>query len=814
MATPPVAEAAATTASLAACASCHRLCEVLDEVARKDSALQQFRTLFEKMSRDYEMEQRNAAQAKLELAALTTRHETQQQELIAVKAKSAMQESKIKEEDDAWERRTRQLRQELAAAVDERDALASEREVQWQQTRALRSRLEEQQRQLTGMEDAWKCRLEETRREAEEKVRTGMREREELLRLREVELQRSTSLLEGRLADMAAEVRRQQDASEALMMRIEDLQRSLRRQEAMTQRAQDALSVEQKEKAQLGEYMALERQTYRQRQEQTETSYKAQLQEMERVCDQHVRERERLESEIALCQRESQKEAKRTREVWMQEKQQLEATIESLRGELIREHMRFDKAHESHQRVEALLVRTRRELEASQHQEVVLQETIASLQKAAAKRDATHVRLEGEITRLSASVAEREREAERWRSAMDRMEWQARLEAARDARERERMLPEALPPPPLLPLSTSSAPRRDTTRRSAWVTPNKRWQQAESIEHTPLTGSPSMKGAENPPRGAEDKDADMLRSIVQEVLQECVTRTEPSSSLTHASDSAALHPAAVATGDRHLRTPRRRTTSSHARRHAKNGDSHLGEDSLRNGMPCASPITRSTPPRDVPTTKIRASMALAPTRISAPTPSMATSTNSSILQAAAPLFTSTSNNSYLDSSTVSQPQRNLPSRDCDHRDVGSHFSVGSPLAVPVERRSADADKAAATAALIQRYTLEREENEQRMRQTLRDLEQRQQQLLYSVENGADATNNTDAPPTRKEGRNGDGVKVHDISHASSAAASSSSLATGHISSHSSSARASTAAPAPPSRLLLLQERFATMPIIR
>ncbi|EKF30499.1 hypothetical protein MOQ_005689 [Trypanosoma cruzi marinkellei] len=814
MAKPPVAEAAATTAPLAACASCQRLCGVLDEVARKDSALQQFRALFEKMSRDYEVEQRNAAQAKLELAALTTRHETQQQELIAVKAKSAMQESRIKEEDDAWERRTRQLRQELAAAVDERDALASEREVQWQEARALRSRLEEQQRQLTGMEDAWKCRLEETRREAEEKVRSGMREREELLRLREVELQRSTSQLEGRLTDMAAEQRRQQDASEALMLRIEDLQRSLRRQETMTQRAQDALSVEQKEKAQLGEYMALERQTYRQRQEQTETSYKAQLQEMERVCDQHVRERERLESEIARCQRESQQEAQRAREVWMQEKQQLEATIESLRGELTREHMRFDKAHESHQRVEALLVRTRRELEASQHQEAVLQETITSLQKAAAKRDATHLRLEGEITRLSASVAERERDAERWRSAMDRMEWQTRLEAARDAREHERVFPEALPPPPPLPLSTSSAPRRDTTRRSAWVTPNGRWQQAESIEHTPLTGSPSMKGTDYPPRGDEDRDADMLRSIVQEVLQECVTRTEPSSSsLTHASNSAALHPVAAATGDRHLRTPRRRTTSSRARRHAKNGDSHLGEDLLRNGMPSASPITRSTPPRDVPTTKIRASMALAPTRMSASTPSMATSTNSSILQAAAPLFTSTADNSYLDSSTVSQPQRNLPSRD-DRRDAASRLSVGSPLAVPVERCSADADSAAATAALIQKYTREREENEQRIRQTLRDLEQRQRRLLYSVEGGVDATNNTDAPPTRREGRNGDGVKMHNISHASSAAASSSSLATAHISSRSSSARASTAAPAPPSRLLLLQERFATMPIIQ
>ncbi|RNF02346.1 hypothetical protein TraAM80_06475, partial [Trypanosoma rangeli] len=576
MATPPAPEAAT-----AAEASTQRLCELLDEVARKESALQQFRALFERLCRDYEVEQRNAAQAKLELETLQTRHETQRQELVAAKAKNALQEARIKEEDSVWERRTRQLRQELAAAVEERDALASERETQWRQTRALRSQLQEQQLQDAAVEEMWKCRLDDVRREAEKKAQAGMREREELVRLREMELQRGSSQLEGRLADAAAEARRQQETNEALMLRMEDLQCSLRRQEGMTQRIQDALQVEQKEKAQLGEYMALERQTHRQRLEQAENSYKAQVQEMQRLCDQHTRERERLESEMARCQRESQQEAQRTRELWLQQKQQLEVTIESLRGDLTRERMRFDKADESHQRVEALLLRSRRELEAAQQQQAVLQETIASLHKAAAKRDATQVRLEGEITRLIAAVAERERETERWRSAVDRMEWQSRLEVARDKLEGERVLPDPLPPPPLLPLSASPATRRrGPTRHSARVTPKRSpMQQAESIDYTPAAGSPLTAGCRYSSNVEEDEEAEVLRSLVQEVLQGCMaTHTEPSAAPTHASAAAAIRPAFATVGNHQVRTPRPRTTASRARRPAQRGDRRLGED--------------------------------------------------------------------------------------------------------------------------------------------------------------------------------------------------------------------------------------------
>ncbi|ESL09800.1 hypothetical protein TRSC58_02475 [Trypanosoma rangeli SC58] len=794
MATPPAPEAAAATE-----ASSQRLCELLDEVARKESALQQFRALFDRLCRDYEVEQRNAAQAKLELETLLTRHETQRQELVAAKAKNALQEARIKEEDSAWDRRTRQLRQELAAAVEERDALASEREAQWRQTRALRSQLQEQQRQDAAVEEMWKCRLDDVRREAEKRAQAGMQEREELLRLREAELQRGTSQLEGRLADAAAEARRQQETNEALMLRMEDLQCSLRRQEGMTQRVQGALQVEQKEKAQLGEYIALERQTHRQRLEQTENSYKAQVQEMQRLCDQHTRERERLESEMARFQRESQQEAQRTRELWLQQKQQLEATIESLRGDLTRERMRFDKADESHQRVEALLLRSRRELEAAQQQEAVLQETIASLHRAAAKRDATQVRLEGEITRLIAAVAERERETERWRSAVDRMEWQSRLES-------ERVLPEPLPPPPLLPLSASPVTRRrGPARRSARATPKRPpTQQAESIDRTPAAGSPLTADRRYSSHVEEDEEAEVLRSLVQEVLQGCMeTHTEPSAAPTHTSAAAAVCPAFETVDDRQVRTPRHRTRASRARGPAQTGDTRLGEDSLQNGVPSPSPITRATPQRDAGATGRRAPVAAAPTLSSAPSPSTTVSANSSILQAAAPLFTSASNNSYLDSSTVSQPQRKWLSSGGANGDA-SHHSVDSPLtATP----AGDTD-IAATAVLIQKYARERAETEQQMRQTLHDLEQRQQQLLFTVQGGVAAADYTDASvSTRKEERNGNSVRRHNTSVASSA-----SLITAHASSRASSAQASTAAPGPPSRLLLLQERFETMPM--
>ncbi|KEG12508.1 hypothetical protein DQ04_01661120, partial [Trypanosoma grayi] len=163
------AAAAAAAGSPAMQESSQRVRELLDEVARKDNALQQIRALFESLSSDYEVVQRRGERAQLELASLTTQHETQQQELIALKAKSALLESRVKLEDDEWDRRTRQLRQELAAAVEERDSLAKEREAQWRQTRSLRAQLDEQRCQHEEAEVAWRCRLDEARREAEEK---------------------------------------------------------------------------------------------------------------------------------------------------------------------------------------------------------------------------------------------------------------------------------------------------------------------------------------------------------------------------------------------------------------------------------------------------------------------------------------------------------------------------------------------------------------------------------------------------------------------------------------------------------------------
>ncbi|RNE98114.1 hypothetical protein TraAM80_08958 [Trypanosoma rangeli] len=329
-------------------------------------------------------------------------------------------------------------------------------------------------------------------------------------------------------------------------------------------------------------------------------------------------------------------------------------------------------------------------------------------------------------------------------------------------------------------------------------------QQAESIDYTPAAGSPLTAGCRYSSNVEEDEEAEVLRSLVQEVLQGCMaTHTEPSAAPTHASAAAAIRPAFATVGNHQVRTPRPRTTASRARRPAQRGDRRLGEDSLQNGVPSPSPITPATPPREADATGKRAPVAAASTLASAPSPSTTASANSSILQAAAPLFTSVSNNSYLDSSTVSQPQRKWMSSGGTNCDA-SHYSVDSPLTVTP---AGDTD-ITATAVLIQNYAHERAETEKQMRQTLHDLEQRQQHLLFTVQGGVAAADYTDASGlTRKEERNGDSVQRHNTSVASSA-----SLITAHASSRASSAQASTAAPAPPSRLLLLQERFATMPI--
>ncbi|ORC85856.1 uncharacterized protein TM35_000321710 [Trypanosoma theileri] len=766
-----------------------RIRELIDEVARKDNALQQYRELFETMGNDYEVVRRRGERVQLEFETLTAKQEDQQQELIALKAKNAMLESRVKQSDEDWERRTRQLRQELAAAIEERDTLAKEREREWQQTRILRTQSEEQRRQQEMIELEWKSKLEETRRETEAKVRAALREREDLLRVREMELQRGSTQVENRFADLTAETQRLQDANNTLSLRVSELQRSLQRQENITQRLESALSAEQQQKMQLEESMALERQTHKQRLAQVEDSYRVQLQDMERLCEQLRQEQERQQKDAARTEREFKQTAQRAKEAWLQQQQQLELTIESLRGDISRERIRLDKSDEERQRTEALLQRTRRELEAAQQQEESLQETNAGLHKIVAKRDATQMRLESEITRLIAAVAERERETERWRCIVDRMEWQSRLETQRGI-ENTRALPAALsppptPPPPLPPpLQTHTSPATTTTitgttgiasttgtietttttavpqtkamgsttplagttgmRRQSlrqpvsWSTPNQQHLNVESIECTPSGSSPLIIQRNNDPSQAEDEQSEILRSLVQEVLQEYIPQNGSSNTTTNAS---AIDP--------RTSTSRRRTVSSHLPQRSEETRNNVRpiDDSPLDGIPAPSPINHTKPlqvnnrRKQTRTREMDAGYK----SVLRQTPYSTTSADTSLLQSAAPLFPSTANNTSLDSSSISQSRRRFAKSHTQSE--GSVFGgVDVPVSSPSEVEPSRDNGTPATAAtattktktttsMIERYAHERDATEKQMMQALRGLDKRQKQLLSTVVNG-------------------------------------------------------------------------------
>ncbi|KAH9598305.1 hypothetical protein LSM04_001015 [Trypanosoma melophagium] len=852
-----------------------RIRELIDEVARKDHALQKYRELFETMGNDYEVVRRRGERMQLELETLTAKQETQQQELIAIKARNAILESRVKQGDEDWERRTRQLRQELAAVMEERDTLAKEREDEWQQTRVLRTQNEEQRRLQETTEQAWKCKLEEARKETEAKVRSALREREDLLRVREIELQRGSTQVENRFSDLTAEARRLEDANNTLAQRVSELQRSLQRQENITQRLETALSAEQQQNIQLGECIALERQTQKQRLGHLEDSYRAQLQEMERLCEQLQQEQERQKQDAARTEREYKQTAQRTKEAWLQQQQQLELTIESLRGDIARERIRLDKADEERQRAEALLLRTRRELEKAQQQEESLQETITGLHKIVAKRDATQLRLESEITRLIAAVAERERETERWRCVVDRMEWQSRLEAQRDT-ENNRTLPAVLPPPPPLQppqtrisstttttTTTKTTPKRTTStpttttgagvvatgistigstetttvpqtktmgtttplktaftrlpsqrQQVPWSTPHEQQLHVESIECTPSYSSPNMMQTNNYPSQVEDEQSEVLRSLVQEVLQEYMPQNGLSNISTNASSAA----------DPRTSTSRRRTVSSHLPHRSEEVRNNVNpiNDSPLDGIPAPSPINHNKSLRvnnnrrkQTKTKETDASHKAVVHK----TPYSTTSADTSLLQTAAPLFPSTANNTSLDSSSVSQTRRRFIKSHTQSE--GSVFSgvdvpISSPSEVEPNRDNGTTTRKTTTEAIIERYAHERDATEKQVLQVLHDLDKRQQHLLSTVANGVGST--IEEFPISKI--KGEKKRKNSETHNSSGVSFVSSSASEHISSPSpsSSARASTAAPAPsqapPSRLTLLQERFATMPIVQ
>ncbi|KEG05741.1 hypothetical protein DQ04_18811000 [Trypanosoma grayi] len=317
----------------------------------------------------------------------------------------------------------------------------------------------------------------------------------------------------------------------------------------------------------------------------------------------------------------------------------------------------------------------------------------------------------------------------------------------------------------------------------------------------------------------EDGQAEVLRTMVRDVLQEYGPHNEPSSMLAHTS----VH--------RHrVPTPRRRATSSRLRRPLSYSNVLPSDDSPLNDMLSPSPITRAPPPHAAAASTATAASAAPPAPVvrrsapmaaaaeaTGPSRSATTSADSSMLHAAAPLFNSTANDTSFESSTASQRHRHALASDTNnnshHNDDNPSMGADHPLPLTVVDQQRDGGEAAAT--VVQTYDRERAAGERQMRQALRDLEQRQQQLLSKVASDVATTNGPHASARRDKTHIKNKSNSSRNSHNGGVAdASVSSSVSGHVSSPPSSARASTAAPAPPSRLTALQERFAMMPIVQ
>ncbi|CAJ16601.1 hypothetical protein, conserved [Trypanosoma brucei brucei TREU927] len=404
-------------------ATSERCRELLDDVANKERALSQLRCVLEEMAGAYEQLQRHSQRIETELETLTARYNVQQEELIAAKSKVSMQESKLQQADEDYQRRTQQLRWELKSAREERDEVTADRESLWTQIRSLRADVEEHRRVQQAAEAAWESKLADARKEATEKAHAVLREREEILSIREAELQRALSKLEGRFDETAAETRRLELLNESLRDRVGEMQECVQREAEMRHRLEAARGTQQQENKLLSECMELERRGRREQQKAIEGGYEAQLREMKRSYELLERERRRQEEESCRALRESRLATQLARDEWLAQQQHLELTISGLRGEVDRGRLRFDQVDELKQRAESELLRAQRELQFVQQRETTLQETVETLQGTVARHRATEVRLEGEIQRLLAVVAEREREVERWKCAAERLEW-------------------------------------------------------------------------------------------------------------------------------------------------------------------------------------------------------------------------------------------------------------------------------------------------------------------------------------------------------------------------------------------------------
>nr|CCC46523.1 conserved hypothetical protein [Trypanosoma vivax Y486] len=464
------------------------------------------------MTSDYEAMQRRAEKAEMELETLVVKCGAQREELMTLEAKVRLQESKLHQASEDCERRVQQLRSDLIVVSDQRESLCKE-------VQTLRAEADAQRCKSSESERTWQARLKEVRREQEETIT-----------LREAELQRAVAHVEERLSIALNEARRLEEANTTLEKRLSDMRECMDRQDEMRQRLENALAAQRHECSRISEATALEKQASHERHERVVESYKTELLELRRSYQQLQHEKAHLEEEKSRAVHEVQLSAQLERGEHLVHQQQLERTNNTLRAELVRERLRFDDMDESRQRTEAALVRSQRELESLHQRAAALEETIADLKAMETKHLNAQARLEGQVTRLLSTVAEREREAEHWRCAAERVEWNRHLVAWRKQDESsalfslshsaQHLAGGAAEPSMPSPVNCVHYSRRTSCN----ATPQNQQQFVESIDKSLATqqcDSTGLGGIHN----AED-EVEFLRTMVQKVLQEHFSLSE------------------------------------------------------------------------------------------------------------------------------------------------------------------------------------------------------------------------------------------------------------------------------------------------
>nr|CCC89393.1 conserved hypothetical protein [Trypanosoma congolense IL3000] len=343
--------------------------------------------------------------------------DTQQEELVAFMSRIAAQESKLRQVEEGYEHYTRELQRYLAVAREERGKLTAARELLWTQMRALCGDLDEQRRaqEMVRVVRGWDA-ADDTHKvlsgEADPASRTG----EERTSPNDFELKCSSSALEGHFVDVDVGTRSLGAANDSPLPYMV-LGRKLPQWRVETPQGHDVFHRAQEEKHYKEEKV-------------TAGSCETRLHEVKGLCELAERG-PRLRRDGSYSGLDDFKlETQRAREEWLREKQKLETENSELRSSIISERLRCDKADESRQRAEASLLRTERELMLVRQREVSLQGTVEDLRLASSKDKASYARLQGEVERLLTVVAEREREAERWKCVAERLEWQRRIEGS------------------------------------------------------------------------------------------------------------------------------------------------------------------------------------------------------------------------------------------------------------------------------------------------------------------------------------------------------------------------------------------------